>query len=605
MARRNKKRNRRANRSERRAKNIQQKIKNLRKGGGGNKQQAKAKIKALRTKRNTQENRAKTIRTNITNSGGTVRDRVNSGRRDNRTTPKPFRNTQSYSTVPATKKNAGRTIATYGGKGGGTQSRFASANKGSLGSVSNAFTQSNNSNQGQGPLANAVYGGTNSTNSFQPTKKQQRKGFFELNDDGSQGDYNYGKKFNRGDVRRMKKGGMSNNDVYGYAESQAPESKVFKRMTSKRQGRFDRDGNYDYGLKFNAADISRMSAAGIGTAAMAEFIQADPNLANNTFAQDWLKNNQGSGGGGKAVTTVGEGSGTTEGGDGGSDPTDTGDSGIDTGLKDFSESQEYMDLTQQIADLQSQLDEYQGKELGEGTGEGLGETDKPKTDSKEESGMIIPGSSGGGSTPGSTLTGADGVAYDPLAWLKDYQQVGAPQFATPETKTGDGGAKDLTETTEDSATTTTDDKKKDEVTIQPYEPYSYQPIGAENLAEQNMVLNRIGMSSGYNPSGAGNPYVNPTNPFTARAQPVGTSGLPVYPGMTYGPGTAPIPGQVVPGGVTPGFAQAATPPIPGDPVMKGKQKPDDDGNYASPTAPTVKAPLLRNPVYAPINQLGL
>ena len=598
MARRNKRNNKKANRAERRAKNIQAKIKNIKSGGGGNKKSAKSRVQALRSRRNQQEQKAKQTRRSITKSGGTVRDTVNSGRRDNRSTPRGFRNNKTVSRVPAPNKNAGRKVTTYGGG-----SRFASANASQ--GLAKFNVPNKNANTGRGPIANAVYGGGNAAaNAFQPTRKQGRQGYFEQKEDGSKGDYNYGKNFNRKDVRRMKAGGMSGDDVYSYAESKAPESKVFQNMTNRRQGQFDKQGNYDYGKRFNAADISRMSSAGVGTQAMADFIQSDPSLAQNTFAQDWLKNNQGSGGGGKAVTTGPEGVGTTE-TNTGTDPTQTTDSGIDTGLKsDFSESQEYMDLTQQIADLQSQLNEYQGKELGEGTGEGLGATEKPKTDSTEGSSMVIGGATGG-STPGATLTGATGAAYDPLAWLKDYQQVGAPQFETPETKTGDGGAKDLTESTEDSATKTEDKKNENTTTTQAYEPYSYQPIGAENLAEQNMVLNRIGMSSGYNPSGAGNPYVNPTNPFTARAQPVGTNGLPTYPGMTYGPGTAPIPGQVVPGGVTPGFAQAATPAIPGDPAMKGKQKPNDDGDYASPKAPTVSAPLLRNPVYTPLNQLGL
>ena len=125
-----------------------------------------------------------------------------------------------------------------------------------------------------------------------------------------------------------------------------------------------------------------------------------------------------------------------------------------------------------------------------------------------------------------------------------------------------------------------------------YQPYQYQPIGAENLANQQAYYNNIGITGAYNPSGAPNSNIQPINPFTAASQPVGTTGLPVYPGMPYGPGTAPIPGQVVPGGVTAGLAQPTVPAIPGDPAQKGKIKQDEDGKYSQPTAPTVQAPMI-------------
>ena len=69
MARKNRGRNKKANRAERRAKSIQKKIDKLRKGGGGNRKEARAKVQALKEKRNAALKIARTTRKNIIQSG--------------------------------------------------------------------------------------------------------------------------------------------------------------------------------------------------------------------------------------------------------------------------------------------------------------------------------------------------------------------------------------------------------------------------------------------------------------------------------------------------------------------------------------------------------
>ena len=146
---------------------------------------------------------------------------------------------------------------------------------------------------------------------------------------------------------------------------------------------------------------------------------------------------------------------------------------------------------------------------------------------------------------------------------------------------------------------------------QPYQPMTYQPIGVPGTSQAFNYTNPP--SSGYNPSGSGSPLVAPLNAFTQTPQPVGQNGLPVYPTMTYGPGTGPIPGQVTPQGTTPGYAFPQAPGMPGTPntpagqVYAGGNPAFDPktGKYKGPTKPNPQVPQVAAPQFAPINQLGL
>ena len=75
--------------------------------------------------------------------------------------------------------------------------------------------------------------------------------------------------------------------------------------------------------------------------------------------------------------------------------------------------------------------------------------------------------------------------------------------------------------------------------------------------------------------------------------------------MAYGPGSAPIPGQVTPGGTNVQTAMPNMPTVMADPAEKGKIKSDKDGKYKQAQAPTVKAPMINQPMYTALNQLGM
>ena len=486
MAKRNRRRNRRANRAEKRAKRIQQKIANIR-SGGGNKKQARARVQALKAKRNNAAAKAQAVRKNIVRSGGTVRDRVqSSGAVARRSTPQAYRPSGSQSqnvvvkTTPAPRRNAGRQTTVYG-KNVNTNS-FSNNNN----NVSSAFVKA-----ATGPLAPTNLG---------PTKKQKRQGYFTTSKKGEQRAYDAGKKFNAGDVRRMKAGGMSQKEIMQYAkDNNYTDSKIFNKLSKNRRGSFDKDGNYDYGKKFNAADVGRMSAGGMGTQAMADFIQDNKSLDNNTFAQDWLKNNQGSGSTGGTATTTPNG-----------DPSDPEGTIDNTGLQtdiddntdivgtddidpletDFTQSQEYLDLTSQVESLQEQLSEYQQKDISQ--------TEDLTIDNTENSNFTyMPTAPGNSYQPINSPT----PQYDPLAWLKDYQTIGQPIPATEGGKPADlTDIPVVSEPINDTMNVTPDPTPAPTPTPSPNgTPSGYQPIGAEHLGNQNMVLTRAGYSSGYNP----------------------------------------------------------------------------------------------------------
>ena len=380
------------------------------------------------------------------------------------------------------------------------------------------------------------------------------------------GNYNFGKQFNQNDIRIMTEGGKSINEIKDYMEQNEVKAKgrfetMFSRINAGKG--FDESGeNFDYGYRFDNRDINKMFDAGKDQKYISDFISNNEELDDNKIAQKWM-GRYGSGG-------------------------------------DVDEEPEIDNWQQSLLDRIDGLE----KRLAEGGGEQATTTTQPGANPGGlETGLMSPWAN----------TGQQSV-FDPMSLY--YQMSGTtpgsaagstPQAGTALTETVNQQPKVQAPTGADGPQPV----QQPAYQAQGYQPMTYQPIGVPGTSQAFNYTNPP--SSGYNPSGSGSPLVAPLNAFTQTPQPVGQNGLPVYPTMTYGPGTAPIPGQVTPGGTTPGYAFPQAPGMPGTPntpsgqVYAGGNPAFDPktGKYKGPVKPNPKVPQAVVPQFAPLNQLGL
>ena len=106
------------------------------------------------------------------------------------------------------------------------------------------------------------------------------------------GEYQYGKKFNKKDIRIMTEAGKSIDDIKGYMKDKGIKNErwfdtMFSRI-NKGQG-FDESGeNFDYGYRFDKKDIDKMFDAGKDQQYISDFISNNEALDDNKWANAWM-----------------------------------------------------------------------------------------------------------------------------------------------------------------------------------------------------------------------------------------------------------------------------------------------------------------------------